>query len=98
VLIEDMVRAYDFVSARFDGRAGDQLMLTLAGDSGRHLHLLLRLPSGAAIRLQRDDDGLIESIRLPEHGEYRLEVSMDGEQARVGRAIRFVLGLSRRLP
>jgi hypothetical protein len=93
-----MVRAYDFVSARFDGRAGDQLMVTLAGDPGRHLHLLLRPPSGAAIRLQRDDDGLIERIRLPEQGEYRLEVSMDGEQARVGRTIRFALGLSRRPP
>jgi hypothetical protein len=98
VRIEDAVRAYDFVSARFGGRAGDTLQLALAGDPGWHLRLQLRTPAGANIGLPRDAEGFIEDVRLPESGDYLLYMTMDGEQARVGRAIRFVLTLSRRAP
>lgn len=98
ILIEDEVRAYDFVSVRFSGKAGDALTASLAGDAGQHLQLQLRTPSGIATDLQRDADDLLGRIQLPEDGGYQLVVAMDGDLARTGRAIRFVLTLSRRSP
>jgi hypothetical protein len=96
ILIEEEVRAYDFVSVRFIGRVGDKLVMSLAGDPERHLRLQLRALSGKVIEVPRGSDGIAQRVKLLEDGSYQLVVAMDGDLARTGRAIRFVLALSRR--
>ena len=91
-IVEDEVRAYQYVPLSFHARAGDELLLSMA--TGEHpLVLDLEAPSGLRwiVGASPGPDGM--RLRMMETGVHRLYVVMSSDAARAGRTAGFRLGL-----
>jgi len=91
-IVEDEVRAYQYVPLSFHASAGDELLLSMA--TGEHpLVLDLEAPSGLRwiVGASPGPDGM--RLRMMETGVHRLYVVMSSDAARTGRTAGFRLGL-----